>query len=395
MEYNLLVLFLIFLSFIEVFCYVKNKNTIYIILLIVYCIFFGLRGFVAWDWYNYYPEFMRIPPIYEITKINFEGEFLYKILQSFFKIFSNNYHVYVFFTTLIEGVCLLFIFRKYSPYPCLSMLLFVGLGGITLQFDLMRNIKSLIIALISLQYICKHKFFKYSILNLFASLIHISSIVFLPLYYLLKKNLYKSKKILILIFFLGIFNLLFFNNTLLNLLEFIRDFFLFLDMPIAEIIVTKINTHLGTFNANANPINLNFIEKLFMSIFIFKNKEKILKFKYGNIFLNMFFVYIFLYLYGNGVKIIFQRFGLLFVSSYWILFPMILKENVKLKRNCLFYFIILLCIVKINHSFVFRNVDKELYEYKNILFTRETYKEKKIIYEQVLERFNMNFIRLH
>ena len=96
MEYNLLVLFLIFLSFIEVFCYVKNKNTIYIILLIIYCIFFGLRGFVAWDWYNYYPEFMRISPVYEISKINFEGEFLYKILQSFFKIFSNNYHVYVF-----------------------------------------------------------------------------------------------------------------------------------------------------------------------------------------------------------------------------------------------------------------------------------------------------------
>ena len=389
MEYNLLVLFLIFLSFLEIFCHIKNKNAIYVILLITYCIFFGLRGFVAWDWYNYYPEFLRIHPIYEITKINFEGEFLYKFLQSFFKIFSNNYHTYIFFTTLIEGICLFLIFKKYSPYPCFSMLLFIGLGGVTLQFDLMRNIKSLIISLFSLQYVYERRFFKYSVMNIVASFIHISSIVFLPLYCLLKKNIYKNKKILIFVFAFGIFTLFFFNNFLFKLLEFIKNSLIFSEIPLIKIIVIKIDTHLETFNSSVNKLGINFIEKLFISIFIFKNKEKIIKFKYGNIFLNMFFIYIFLYFYGNGVKIIFQRLGLIFISSYWILLPMILKKNIKLKKFFLFCFISLFCLIKINHSFVFKGIDKQLYEYKNILFTNETYEEKKIIYEQVLNKFNI------
>ena len=67
-------------------------------------------------------------------------------------------------------------------------------------------------------------------------------------------------------------------------------------------------------------------------------KKKINKDKYGKIFFNIFLLYIISYLYGSGVRIIFERLGLLFICSYWIVYPILLKKYFKIKKNINIYF---------------------------------------------------------
>ena len=59
MAYNILMLFFIMLSFSNVFIIKQKKNKFLILILVFlgYLFFFGLRGFTAWDWVHYYPNY--------------------------------------------------------------------------------------------------------------------------------------------------------------------------------------------------------------------------------------------------------------------------------------------------------------------------------------------------
>lgn len=105
-------------------------------------------------------------------------------------------------------------------------------------------------------------------------------------------------------------------------------------------------------------------------------------------FFNIYLLYIFTYLYCSGVKIVFERLGLLFVCSYWILYPILLENMPKLKKSVLFFIIIILCILKVNVIIKGNSMTKELYEYKNILWNKETYEEKIQILEKVKDNIN-------
>lgn len=118
-------------------------------------------------------------------------------------------------------------------------------------------------------------------------------------------------------------------------------------------------------------------------------REKINKNEYGKIFFNIFLFYIFSYLYGNGVRIIFERIGLLFICSYWILYPILLKNISNIKRILIFIFLISYCFLKINTTYVLDLKVKKLYEYKNILWNNESYEKKYKVFREVSDNFDM------
>ena len=65
----------------------------------------------------------------------------------------------------------------------------------------------------------------------------------------------------------------------------------------------------------------------------------------------------------------------------------------KNKKIGLFILLSLYIILKINKETNFSIKAKELYEYKNIIFTQESYKEKKLIFDKVLKRYERNLNR--
>lgn len=400
MAYNILMLFFIMLSFFDVFIIKQKKNKFLILILVFlgYLFFFGLRGFTAWDWVHYYPNYQSSINFFEAIKNNFifssniynHYEIGFQIWTSIFKIFTNNYHMYLFFTTLIDISCLLIIFHKYSPYPVFSIFLFLGFSGFQFQFDLMRNFKAILLFLFSIEYLINNKKIKYLFLNIVGSTLHRSLLIFLLVGYFFKIEFYKYKKLLLLIFGFGIIFFIFSDDILYEVLKFIEKILKFLNLKIFTKIIAQLNFYLGNDFARSRGLGLGFIERIISFGLLYVYKEKINKDKYGKIFFNIFLLYIISYLYGSGVRIIFERLGLLFICSYWIVYPILLKNISKLKKILIFIFLISFSIMKINSYYVFDDKGKELNKYQNIIWSKETYKEKYKIFKKVFERYDRN-----
>lgn len=396
MAYNVLMLFFIILSFFDVFIVKskKKKKLILILIFIIYLFFFGLRGFISWDWKGYYPHFINTIPLYDIFQykgVSFNKNYTnfeigYQIWVSFLRMFFDNWNTYLFFTTMIDISCLLVIFYKYSPYPVFSILLFLGFNGMQIQLDLMRNFKSMLIFLFSIEYLINKKYIKYLTFNMIGIFIHRSYLIYIIVGYFFKKNFYKYKNLLLSFFLFGVFFFLFSHNLLYEILNFIKE--TFIKFNIYNSISEKLEYYLSNSYSNSRGIGIGFLERILSFILFYIYRKKINKDKYGKIFFNIFLFYIFSYLYGSGIRIIFERLGLLFICSYWIIYPIILKNTLKLNKILIFIFLIVLCNLKINVDIAFNKKSKELHQYKNILWNKEIYEEKIIIFNKVLERFD-------
>ena len=119
-----------------------------------------------------------------------------------------------------------------------------------------------------------------------------------------------------------------------------------------------------------------------------KNRKKIMRIKYGKIFTNMWLLLFFLYLYTNDVRIIQERFSLLIICSYWIIYPIFLeiyKGKIKL----------LLVLIILSYSYLkiymITNKDSKNYplmKYENVLLEFKNYKQKEKVILEVKKKSN-------
>ena len=211
MAYLILTVILLILSIIDIYLLKskESKKKLMILLGIIYIFFFGLRGFLAWDWIHYYPNFKFSLNLVEgILKNDYtfnvsNYEVGYKIYVAIIKSFTENYHIFILITTLFDYYILAICFIRYSPYPVLSLLLFLAYSGFQLQYDLLRNIKAILLFFFSLYYLEKNKKVIVIVLLIIEILFHSTSIFYLPVYYILitaycqsifdtkNKNIYK------------------------------------------------------------------------------------------------------------------------------------------------------------------------------------------------------------
>jgi len=187
---------------------VKNNNVLYqrIIILcsVIYIIFFGLRGFIGWDWTNYYIKYQNTRDLFHLSFDSSVPEWGFAIYMSFFKTLFFNYYAFVFINTILHIFLLNIFFKRYLPpgYYVFGLIVFLIMGGFGMEVDMMRNIMSILLFLLSIKYIEERKIFKYYILNILGLLFHTSSIFFLPLYFLLNKKI--NRKLIAIIFIIGI-----------------------------------------------------------------------------------------------------------------------------------------------------------------------------------------------
>ena len=95
----------------------RNRQTLHIWCGVLFLFFFGLRGFVGWDWHSYYPLFESIPSLFHLSSSEFDTSELiepgYIIYVAFVKLFTDNYHVFIFISVLIDFLLLHKIFKRY------------------------------------------------------------------------------------------------------------------------------------------------------------------------------------------------------------------------------------------------------------------------------------------
>lgn len=368
MEYIVFILFMGIMSFIEVL-YFKKKNKIFFILVIIlYILFFGNRGIIGFDLGHYYPNFHKIPNIFEmISNMRFkycEYDIGFQIYIGILKVFISDFNTFIFITTMIDGVLMYLVFYSFSLYPVTSLFIFIGLNGMIMQINLLRNIKPIFIFLYSLKYL-KNSRIKYFGINILNLLLHHSSIIYLFIYKILKYKKIK-RNFLILFFIIG----LLINIGSINILTVVVKgiYYILIHVPLTDLVTYKIKYYIEYENfIQMRPLTFNIVEKIGTFILIIRYAKEFVKYKYAKIFFNLYFIYLIIYLYCRGIAIIYDRFEIIFIVSYCFIYPIVLK-----KVNKMMKLVIIMCLLLYSLRIVSENIlpFKEL-EYRNEYFIKD------------------------
>lgn len=338
----------------------ERKNYMFYFSIIFIAIFLMTRHFVGWDWSNYYPDF-------------FEDKFAYEKGYRYFvkgiRDVYPNFNFFVGLNTVIDFALLAYILKKYSKYPITTLLLYLSINGLALEIDVMRNVKSILLFLISIQFIEKRSFIPYFIINLLGVSFHVTSLLYLPLYFIL--NLEVNRKVIFGIFVLGVAYYLSNYNLITELFN--------------KVNIERINGYKTLFVQGKREVNLFFIERVivFFTVYIFEFFITSVHKKRYNIFANSCYISIFISLYTAELSIISLRLFMLFIFSYWFIFPIIIED---IKDNYILKVLIFMVAISIGafrayNFFSFRG-NQMVYGYDNIFIKSETKDEKLKILEE-------------
>ena len=328
-----------------------NKNIQYYAAFIGFVFFIGLRGFIYHDWRNYYPAYAEAPSLLEgisrlILFIRYNlWEPGFNVYLTLFKTISSNYFFFQAVSFLIDIILLYIILKEYiNNYIILGFVFFILFDGYRLSINLLRNMKGILLFLISIKYCINKRIIPYIFINIIGSLFHISSIIFIPLYFLL--NMKYSRKLVFILFILG-------NVVFILRIQWIKDIvYIFgntFDFRLAIRALAYINS--SVHSISLYNFGFGFIERQlsFLLIFLlypklYKNNENI------NIFVNIFYIYCFIFLFCSEMIILFDRVAILFVCSYWIIYPSIYKIISKKYKYIFLILILMYGVPKINNN---------------------------------------------
>lgn len=237
------------------------------------------------------------------------------------KSFSDNWIFFQSVSFSIDFIVLYYFFRRYVPNNIFLAFtfwyMFSGVIGLSFSINLMRSAKALLFFLLSIKYVEERKFGKYLMMNGIGCLFHTSSILLLPLYFVLKSK-WNSRFILTL-FLLG-------NLVYLLQIRWI--------VPVIDVVANVVGgrlSQLASYYINNSQwnfsygISIGFVERTATFILLFYMRNKLSVEKAGHIFFNVFYLYIFSYLYLSELRILIDRIPVMFVCSYWVLLPRLYK----------------------------------------------------------------------
>jgi len=358
----------------KIIIYDKYKF-IFFSIIIIY--FIGFRGFIYSDWISYYNAYIDTPTLFDKSKINkyfdsYNWEKGFLIYQIIIKTFTNNYFLFQSISFIIDYLILYIFFKRYIPdYILLGFIFYIIFSGLGLSINLLRNSKSIMLFLLSIKYCYNKNILKYMIINIIGVFFHISSLLYIPLYFIL--NIRISKYLIFILYVIGNMIFLLQLNWMKNIL-----FFIVSKINIQRLtLITNIYLNSKEYSAGFG-ITIGYLERQFtfllVYIFVYKN---IINQKRFNIFINLFYIYSFIYLYFSEITIVLQRLPALFICSYWILYPNIYKN---ISKNNKYLFLLFLII----YSFLRLNADSNnpLAYYDNFLTGYKTYEERVLIFNQ-------------
>ena len=344
----------------------RKKHMLFVFSIILLIGFLGLRGFIGWDWWAYYPSYNNLPG-------GFNYEIGYEIWSNIFYKIGLSYHHFTFINTVADILILAYVLKKYSKYPIFSMFLFLAVQGLSFEVDLLRNAKAVLLFIISIQFIKERKIIPFLILNILGMTFHISSIIYFPMYFILNRNY--SRKIILPLIILGNIYYIFDTKLFIHILEYMSSV-----LPAA--VGGKITSYLSIIPQNYKlPIGILYFERFvtFIMVFVFLHKEKGSREKenqYSLIMENSFYIFYLIFLFTSEFFIASTRIGILFIYANWFLWGDIIENlrNIKIKA-AVFLIAVLIGGNRIYNHFDF-NGNKILYRYENIITDHKSYEEK-------------------
>lgn len=342
----------------------NNKSIAGFLCAFVFILFFGFRGFIGSDWFNY-------ENYYSEATLDLWTAFDYEIGFSFLvKLFHDlgfEYSFFVFFITLMQ-VFLWHRFLKRESYN-ISLAYIVLISCFPLLIiDLLRNFTAILIAVQSIEYINKNKKFKAFLIILFSMSFHLTGVFFLALFFL-KRN-YIKKKVLIVLLVFGIiiyfFQIRFLDSIVFSIGEMLGGRFEYLANSVVDSDVSY-------------GVRFGILEKILVFVLVLINYKYIVNNKIiSPIYFNSFFCYCFILLYFSTSETIINRFSLLFFWAYIMILCNLrnLIKHSEFRKNVVLP-IILFCFLKTYVTF-----NNPLYRYSNIVFEKDSYYDRGIIRDE-------------
>lgn len=332
-------------------------------------IFIGFRGFVSTDWYSYYPFYENLDVWREID-LKYLGSFGWEIGIPFFMFITKkiglDYFGFCFISSMIDIIVISYFLSKYSKNFYLSLIFFILYGGLTMEFNLLRNCKAIDLFLLSLEFLNK-KQWKYFLLNICGYIFHTSAIFFILFFFIYHIDIIRHRKLILWLWIIGliiyVLKIQYINVFLNSIADFLPGRMRWLIKR-----YTIFNDKLQSYG-----FGLGFIERMFSFIFFYKYQDCLIKEDKNNkIFYTMAYFYFFIFLYFAEIFEIVSRLAVFTGFGYWIIFPA-LFDKVKSKK---IFFIILTLYSLLKIYAVFGN-DLSL-QYENVLFGAQSYNERLI-----------------
>lgn len=364
-----ILILLVFLEFWQIDRKQGNK-VVRQLTLLIFIIFFGFKGYIGRDIFNYYDFFSQAPTLWNWNNKWLENghfEIGFTMYVACIKSIFPNFLFFNFIDTILNAWLLNTIIKRYSKYYTFSFVIFIVFYGHILEMEQIRNCKSILIFLYSLKYIEDKKILPYMLFNLLGFSFHFSSIVYFPLYFLINKKI--PKEIYLITFIIG-------NIIFLLKIEYVKPIISFMGSIIGGSIQEKIDSYLQNQVYTASfGITIGYIERIatfILAFFIFY--KKLCLDKASNlIFLNLYFLYFISYFFFSELAIAVLRLPPLFVFAYAVLLPNI-YGCIQLKANKIIMFSILFLYMNIRFSYYHKFIE---YKYENILWNDIDYATRK------------------
>lgn len=342
MEFSIpFILFSELLLFFSIPLYKKNNkkfnshrltfgNTFQIPILSIILLFFvGFRAYIFTDFISYFNIFDEAPTFFNgsisdyLFRSKYQGiESGYLLYNIILKSFGFNFFGFQIISFLIDYLILYSFFIDNNVKPEFGFLFFFVFYGFTMQFNLFRNDKSIMLFILSIKYLKEKRITKYMLLNILGCCFHITSVFYLLLYPIL---IHKFKFRTYLVLILGGYIIYITGFPLL------RTFLFFLSEHVGGKIGFLLRGYLGTKEYSYRSLlSIGFLERtlsFFLFFFVYRKKG------YDNddyIYLNLFCIYFAVFLYCSEIRILVERLPLLFASCYWILYPRVYQKLKKI-----------------------------------------------------------------
>lgn len=375
--------FLVGLAFYEFWLINQGKSKVYLrfILILAFILFIGLRGFMYTDVISYYKLFDTLPSLWNFDWVAIEnleerrewGFLAYMILV---KSVFPDYLFFQLVSFLIDIFVLDYFFRRYAKYYALGFIIFFIFSGLIIEVNLMRNVKAILLFLYSIRFVEERKPFYYILVNLCGCLFHISSLFYIPLYWLLVAN---YPKYFLYFVFVAV------NVVYLFQISFVAPLLLFMGKVVGGQLQLIVEAYLASdVFTYSRGISIGYLERFFTALLIllyYKNMSARMR-----IFANLFLLYFVSYSLFSDLVIMIQRFSLLFIIGYWIVIPY-LYSTLKNYRYKWIFFLFIVGYGSIKLLMGQRNI---LMEYHHCFFdttTIEAYQNKVYTYLNVLVEY--------
>ncbi|MBQ4485294.1 MAG: EpsG family protein [Prevotella sp.] len=369
-------LLVVFYGLLAVYQYTKDdeQTRFYINVFSVgaFLLFFGLRGFIFYDWVNYYPTFLATPDLktqLTIPLLKWEAEYGFTLLMIFCRSIYPNWHFFVFVCTLINVILLLNFLKSRVENIPFVLVLFLCFGGLELSTDLMRNSIAILVFINSITFIQQRKPLPFVFLCLLGALFHLSALFYLPFYLILRIRYNKWLLIAIFIVVNAIYLLhIPIFKTLISLVAS-------LIVPSAQLWIEEYME----FDVGGSVLSIGYLERLISGILLFCYINKLRECREeGNIFVNSMAMYLFLYLLLSEFRTISVRVSMLFVFGYWIFWYDMLKCFYYRSNRLLFAsFIGIYSLLK-----VYGICSNPLASYDNLLSGIKSYTERVVLFRR-------------